>query len=122
MRSYYSMAVGALLSVVASIPARADTDLTGKWVGQFNGVQIEIPPERGPFGHAREEAEGRADTQVRRQPAATRHRDPEQMQGARGPQADSKSTSSAHRPVPDHLELYRLWRPRRAGGDLADCS
>jgi hypothetical protein len=58
VRNYYSVALGALLSVVASIPARADTDLTGKWVGQFNGVQIEIPPERGPFGHAREEAKG----------------------------------------------------------------
>ena len=58
MRSYYSVALGALLSVVASIPARAETDLTGKWVGQFNGVQIEIPPERGPFGYPREEAKG----------------------------------------------------------------
>ena len=55
MRSYYSVALGALLSVVASIPARADTDLTGKWIGQFNGVQIEIPPERGPFGYPRED-------------------------------------------------------------------
>ena len=58
MRSYYSVALGALLSVVASIPARAETDLTGKWVGQFNGVQIEIPAERGPFGYPREEAKG----------------------------------------------------------------
>ena len=58
MRSYYSVALGALLSVVASIPARAETDLNGKWVGQFNGVQIEIPPERGPFGYPREEAKG----------------------------------------------------------------
>jgi hypothetical protein len=46
------------LSVVASIPARADTDLTGKWVGQFNGVQIEIPTERGPFGHPHGEDKG----------------------------------------------------------------
>ena len=51
MRNYYSVALGALLFVVASIPARAETDLTGKWVGQFNGVQIEIPAERGPFGY-----------------------------------------------------------------------
>ena len=57
MRSY-SVALGALLFVVASIPARAETDLTGKWVGQVNGVQIEIPPERGPFGHPREDAKG----------------------------------------------------------------
>jgi hypothetical protein len=48
VRRHYSVALGALLFVVASIPARAETDLTGKWVGQFNGVQIELPPERGP--------------------------------------------------------------------------
>jgi hypothetical protein len=58
VRSYYSVALSALLSVVACIPAYAETDLTGKWVGQFNGVQIEIPPERGPFGHPREDAKG----------------------------------------------------------------
>jgi hypothetical protein len=56
VRSYYFVALGALLSVVASIPARAETDLIGIWAGQFNGVQIEIPPERGPFGYLREEA------------------------------------------------------------------
>ena len=58
VRSYYSAALGAVLFVVASIPARAETDLTGKWVGQFNGVQIEIPPERGPFGYPRDQAKG----------------------------------------------------------------
>jgi hypothetical protein len=58
MRSYYSIALGALLSVVVSIPAHAETDLTGKWVGQFSGVQIEIPPERGPFGYPQEESKG----------------------------------------------------------------
>ena len=56
VRSYYCVALGALLSAVGSIPARAETDLTGKWVGRFNGVQIEMPPERGPFGYVREEA------------------------------------------------------------------
>jgi hypothetical protein len=56
MRIYNFVALGALLSVVASIPARAETDLSGKWVGQFKGVQIEIPPERDPFGFPREEA------------------------------------------------------------------
>jgi hypothetical protein len=45
------VALGAFLSVVARVPARAETYLTGKWVGQFNGVQIEIPSERGPFGY-----------------------------------------------------------------------
>ena len=56
MRSNYSVALGAVFAVVASVPARAETDLIGKWVGQFNGVQIELPPERGPFGYPREEA------------------------------------------------------------------
>jgi hypothetical protein len=62
VRSYYLVALGSLLSAVASIPARAETDLTGKWVGQFNGVQIEIPAERGPFGYPREEANKKAQT------------------------------------------------------------
>jgi hypothetical protein len=43
VQGYYSVALGVLLSVAASIPARAETDLTGKWVGPFNGVQVEIP-------------------------------------------------------------------------------
>jgi hypothetical protein len=51
VRTYYSVAVGALLSVTANIPARAETDLTGKWVGQFNGVQVQIPLQSGPFGY-----------------------------------------------------------------------
>ncbi len=50
MRSSYSVALSALLSVVASLPASADTELTGKWAGTFNGVQVEIPLQPGPFG------------------------------------------------------------------------
>ena len=56
MRSHHLVALAALVSAVVSVPARADTDLTGKWIGQFVGVQIEIPPERGPFGHPRDDA------------------------------------------------------------------
>jgi hypothetical protein len=56
MRSHYSVALGAILFVVASLPARAEADLTGKWVGRFSGVQIEIPPERDAFGYPRGEA------------------------------------------------------------------
>ena len=56
MRPYHSAALGALLSVVASIPARAETDLTGKWVGPFNGIQVEIPLRPGPFGWQGREA------------------------------------------------------------------
>jgi hypothetical protein len=51
VRIYRSVIVGTVLSVVASIPAWADTDLTGKWVGPFKGVQIEIPVPAGPFGY-----------------------------------------------------------------------
>jgi hypothetical protein len=39
------------LSIVATVPARADTELSGKWVGPFKGVQIEIPVPAGPFGY-----------------------------------------------------------------------
>jgi hypothetical protein len=50
MRSNHSLALGALLCV-ASVSARAETDLTGKWVGPFNGVQVETPLQQpGPFG------------------------------------------------------------------------
>jgi hypothetical protein len=51
VHTYYYVTLGALLSVVANIPARADTDLSGKWVGPFNGVQVEIPVQAGPFGY-----------------------------------------------------------------------
>ena len=51
VRTYHSVALGAVLSVVASVPASADTDLTGKWVGPFSGVQVEIPVPPGPFGY-----------------------------------------------------------------------
>ena len=51
MRTYYCVALGAVLSVVASLPANAETALTGKWVGPFNGVQVEIPVQPGPFGY-----------------------------------------------------------------------
>ena len=56
MRNYHSVIVGALLSVLASIPAHAEADLTGKWVGTFSGVQVEFPPQRGPFGQPIDEA------------------------------------------------------------------
>ena len=54
--NFKSWATSSRPSVIGSISAHAETDLTGKWVGQFNGIQIEIPPERGPFGSVREEA------------------------------------------------------------------
>ena len=56
MRTCYSVAVGALLAVVATTPTRAETALAGKWVGQFNGLQIEIPVQPGPFGYQGEES------------------------------------------------------------------
>lgn len=51
MRTYHSLTLGILLSVVANVAASAEIDLTGKWVGPFNGVQVEIPVEPGPFGY-----------------------------------------------------------------------
>lgn len=53
MRSYHSVALPVALGTflcVASVTARADMELTGKWVGPFNGVQIDIPLQPGPFG------------------------------------------------------------------------
>jgi hypothetical protein len=51
VQTNYSVTVGALLSVIANMPAHAETDLTGKWVGKFTGVQIEIPAQPSPFGY-----------------------------------------------------------------------
>jgi hypothetical protein len=97
---YYSVALGALLSVVASLPARAETDLTGKWVGKFIGVQIEIPAERGPFGNPLEEGKGRRHPASSKTPWNSISR-PKRKDWwwIPGPQASSKSTSSARRPV-----------------------
>jgi hypothetical protein len=53
VRSLICVTLGTLLAVIISPSAFAGTDLTGKWSGLFKGVQIEIPPERGPFGYAR---------------------------------------------------------------------
>jgi hypothetical protein len=51
VRTYHSVTLGALLSVIAITPAHAEADLTGRWVGPFNGVQVEIPMQAGPFGY-----------------------------------------------------------------------
>jgi hypothetical protein len=58
MKTYDFLALGAFSSLFACVPAHADTDLMGKWVGQFNGLQIEVPTERGPFGAPREQPKG----------------------------------------------------------------
>jgi hypothetical protein len=52
LKTYHFVTVGAVLSVLATTAAHADTDLTGKWVGTFSGVQVEFPRQRGPFGQA----------------------------------------------------------------------
>jgi hypothetical protein len=56
LRSYHSVIVIAFLSVLAASPAHAQTDLTGKWAGKFSGVQVEFPPQRGPFGQTLDES------------------------------------------------------------------
>jgi hypothetical protein len=55
LQNYYPTIVGSLLSDLASIPAHAETDLTGKWVGTFSGVQIEFPPQHGPFAYLKDD-------------------------------------------------------------------
>jgi hypothetical protein len=51
LRTLHSLALGAISSVLLIIPAHADMELIGNWVGQFNGVQVEIPIRSGPFGY-----------------------------------------------------------------------
>jgi hypothetical protein len=55
LRNYHSVVVIAFLSVLAGSPAHAETDLTGKWTGMFSGVQVEFPPQRGPFGQTKDD-------------------------------------------------------------------
>jgi hypothetical protein len=42
---------GAILLAVAGTAIAAETDLTGKWVGPFNGVQIAVPLRPSAFGY-----------------------------------------------------------------------
>lgn len=56
MRSYYYVTLSALLSFAANVPAHAETALAGNWSGPFNGVQIEVPVQAGPFGFESGEA------------------------------------------------------------------
>ncbi len=57
MRSYYSVALAVFL-FIGAVTAHAESDLVGKWTGQFVGVQIEMPADRGPFGQARDDNKG----------------------------------------------------------------
>ncbi len=54
MRNYQSVIVIAF-SVLAGSLAHADADLMGKWIGTFSGVQVEFPPQRGPFGQTKDD-------------------------------------------------------------------
>jgi hypothetical protein len=47
----HSSTLGILLLAVAGAAVAAETDLTGKWVGPFNGVQIEVPIRPSAFGY-----------------------------------------------------------------------
>ena len=51
MRIHHGVVLGAVVSVLANGSARAETDLIGTWAGTFNGVQVEIPLQPGPFGY-----------------------------------------------------------------------
>jgi hypothetical protein len=55
VRSYKSIAL-AVFFCISAVSAHAQSDLTGKWTGQFVGVQIEMPAERGPFGQVRDDS------------------------------------------------------------------
>ena len=57
MRSYNSVALAVFLFIGAAA-AHAQSDLVGKWTGQFVGVQIEMPADRGPFGQVRDDNKG----------------------------------------------------------------
>jgi hypothetical protein len=47
----HSSTLGILLLAVTGAAVAAETDLTGKWVGPFNGVQIEVPVRPSAFGY-----------------------------------------------------------------------
>lgn len=51
MRTLNSLALAATLSVLVIDSAHADAQLTGAWVGQFKGIQIEIPMRPAPFDY-----------------------------------------------------------------------
>ena len=55
MRNYHSVIAGTVLLGLASIPAYAQTELTGKWIGTFNGVQVDFPSQRDIFGQTVDE-------------------------------------------------------------------
>ena len=47
----HSVKLGALVLAVTGVAVAAETDLAGKWVGPFNGVQIAVPLQPGGFGY-----------------------------------------------------------------------
>jgi hypothetical protein len=46
-----SVKLGVLFLAVTGVAVAAETDLTGKWVGPFNGVQIAVPLRPSAFGY-----------------------------------------------------------------------
>jgi hypothetical protein len=59
VRNYNSIAL-AIFLCTGAVSAQAQSDLVGKWTGQFIGVQIEMPMERGPFGQVKDDAKAPA--------------------------------------------------------------
>lgn len=51
MRTYHSLTIGILFCALAGVATSAEPGLTGSWVGSFDGVQVEIAVEPGPFGY-----------------------------------------------------------------------
>lgn len=56
MTKRHTTGLGVLLAAVTGIAIAAETDLTGKWAGPFNGVQIAVPVPPGAFGYLSGEA------------------------------------------------------------------
>jgi len=52
----HSATLGVLLLAVTGVAVAAETNLTGKWAGPFNGVQIAVPIRPGAFGYLSGEA------------------------------------------------------------------
>jgi len=57
MRKHLLVVASFFLFLTISTSSRAETDLTGTWVGQFKGVHINVPlAGRGPFSYRPQEA------------------------------------------------------------------
>jgi hypothetical protein len=52
--NHMALLAATLISCIVASPALADDALIGKWSGPFKGVQIEFPPQQGPFSYLKD--------------------------------------------------------------------